>query len=130
MSWIAAKAFFAKAWKFVVDQWLFFLAGVVGVAGLLLGSRDSSKAKEVLELKNKGEAEEREAQEKAKQETELILKKMDEDLSKLDVERREAIEKIREAKKEEVEQHVIENRDKSLDDIAAELAEKYGLNRV
>ena len=130
MSWIAAKAFFAKAWKFVVDQWLFFLAGVVGVAGLLLGSRDSSKAKEVLELKNKGEAEEREAQEKAKQETELILKKMDEDLSKLDVERREAIEKIREAKKEEFEQHVIENRDKSLDDIAAELAEKYGLNRV
>ena len=106
------------------------MAGVVGVAGLLLGSRDSSKAKEVLELKNKGEAEEREAQEKAKQETELILKKMDEDLSKLDVERREAIEKIREAKKEEFEQHVIENRDKSLDDIAAELAEKYGLNRV
>mgnify|MGYP003660173005 CR=1 FL=1 len=121
---------FKKAWKLIVDQWLFFLAALVGIVGLVIGSRDNSKVKEVLDLKNKGEAEEREAQEKAREETEAILKKMDEDLADLDDEKRKAVEKVREDNKEEFEKQVVENRDKSLNDIAEELAKKHGLNKV
>jgi len=119
-----------KVWKLIVDQWLFFFAALIGVAGFVIGNRDSSKVKEVLDLKNKGEAEEREAQEKARRETEAILKNLEADLVELDDEKREVIKKVRETNKEEFEKQVVENRDKSLDDIATELAEKYGLNKV
>ena len=130
MSWVAIKAFFKKAWKFIKDQWLFFLTGVVGVVGFVLGSRDSSKIKEVLDIQSKGEAEERAAEKKAREEAELIMKKLDEGLQNLDEEERAAIDQIRENNREEFEREVIENRDKSLEKIVSALVEKYGLQEV
>ena len=130
MSWLAVKTFFKKAWKFIADQWLFFLATVVGVLGFIVGSRDSSKIKDVLDLKNKGEAEERAAREKSKEESEFILKKLDEDLQSLDEDQKELIERIKEENNEEFEKEILANREKSLDALASELAAKYGLHKV
>ena len=130
MTWLAVKEFCKQAWKFVVDQWLFFVAAVIGIAGFIAGARGGKNTEKVLELQRKSEEEERQARTKAKEEAETVLKKLDEDLSKLKKEERKEIEKIREAKKEEFDQQVIDNRDKPLDEIAKELAEKYGLNKV
>ena len=60
MSWLAVKEFCKKTWKFVVDQWLFFVALVLGVVSFFLTSR-GSKADEVLDVAKKAESEEREA---------------------------------------------------------------------
>lgn len=130
MSWLAIKTFFKKAWKFVADQWLFFLTTVIGIIGFVLGSRDSSKIEEVLDLKNKGEAEEQAAQKRAKEDAEFILKKLDEELQTLDDEQREVVERLREEKKEEFEKEILDNREKPLDSLAADLAAKYGLHNT
>mgnify|MGYP003110061043 CR=1 FL=1 len=119
-----------KAWKFCKDQWAFTLAFVIGVIGAIASMGGASRTKEVLDLKNKGEKEEREALKKAREETESILKKLDDDLSELEEEKREVVEMVREANKEEFEKQVIENRDKPLDEIADDLAKKYGLTKV
>ena len=130
MSWLAIKAFFKKAGKFIADQWLFFLTTLVGIVGFVLGSRDSSKVEAVLDLKNNGEAEEDAAQKKAKEDAEFILKKLDEGLQNLDDEQKEMIERLRKEKKEELEKEILDNRGKSLNALAAELAAKYGLHNV
>ena len=54
MSWLAIKTFFKKAWAFIRDQWLFFLAAVAGLATFLLGI-GGNKAGELL-AKNKEES--------------------------------------------------------------------------
>ena len=130
MTFIAVKEFLKKATKFVVDQWLFFLALVIGFAGFLIGIVGNKNAKKVVDLQRKSEEEETEARSVAKQEAEEVLKKLDQDLMKLEESEREQIQKVREENKEEFEKEIIENRDKPLDDVAKELAAKYGLNKV
>lgn len=130
MTWLAVKQFLKKTWQFVVDQWLFFLALVIGVAGFLIGVMGNKNAKRVVDLQRKSEEEETEARSLAKEEAEEVLKKLDQDLMKLEESERKQIEKVREENKEEFEKEIIENRDKPLDDVAKELAAKYGLNKV
>ena len=130
MKWLAVKTFFKKAWRFIADQWLFFLTTVVGIIGFVLGSRDSSKIEEVLDLKNKGEAEEQAAQRKAKEDAEFILKKLDEGLQSLDDEQREIVERLQKENKDEFEKEILDNREQPLSALAAELAAKHGLHNV
>ena len=73
LTWIAIKDFCKRAWKFVVDQWLFFLAAAVGIIGFFLGSKGDN-SKEVLDLRKKGEEEEREARKQAQERTEEVMK--------------------------------------------------------
>jgi hypothetical protein len=47
MSWFAVKTFFKKAWVFIRDQWLFFLALAAGIVAFILGI-GSNKAGEFL----------------------------------------------------------------------------------
>lgn len=82
MSWLAVKEFCKKTWSFVVDQWLFFVALVLGVLGFFLGSR-GSEASEVLDAAKKAEGEERDARQDAQDRTEQAYEILNEKLSDL-----------------------------------------------
>ena len=47
MSWLAVKTFLKKAFGFIRDQWLFFVAAVVGIVTFILGTKNN-KAGEIL----------------------------------------------------------------------------------
>tara|TARA_B100000287_G_scaffold435562_1_gene504510 strand:- start:1080 stop:1472 length:393 start_codon:yes stop_codon:yes gene_type:complete len=128
LTWVAVKEFSKKAWKFVVDQWLFFVAGVIGILGYIIGSRGSGK--EVLDLRKKAEEEERSARQDAQRRTEEALRILDERMSELNEEQRQAVGELMKRNSEELEQKIIENREKPLDKVVGELASKYGLSKV
>ena len=128
LTWVAIKEFSKKAWKFVVDQWLFFVAGVIGILGYIIGSRGSGK--EVLDLRKQAESEERSARQDAQRRTEEALRILDERMSELSDEQRRAVGELMKKNSEELEQKIIENREKPLDKVVGELASKYGLNKV
>ena len=128
-TWLAVKEFSKKAWKFVVDQWLFFVAAALGIVGFVLGLK-GSKAKEVLEIRNKAENEEREARKQAQERTEEVMKILNDKIDELDVAEREAVGEILKENAKELEDKVIENREKPLKDIVGELAAKYGLTKT
>ena len=128
LTWVAVKEFSKKAWKFVVDQWLFFVAGVIGILGYIIGSRGSGK--EGLDLRKKAEEEERSARQDAQRRTEEALRILDERMSELNEEQRQAVGELMKRNSEELEQKIIENREKPLDKVVGELASKYGLSKV
>jgi hypothetical protein len=128
LTWLAVKEFFKKAWKFVVDQWLFFVAGVIGILGYIIGSRGSGQ--DVLDLRKKAEGEEREARQDAQQRTEEALRILSERMGELDEAQREAVGELMKKNSRELEQKIIENRGKPLDTVVSELATKYGLTKV
>ena len=72
ITWIAIKEFSKKAWKFIVDQWLFFLTAAVGIFAFVMGSR-KDKSGEVLELRKQAENEEREIRKEAQERTEEVV---------------------------------------------------------
>ncbi len=129
LTWLAVKNFFKKAWKFVVDQWLFFLAAVLGVLGFIAGTRGNN-VKEVLDLRRQAEEDERAARQDARARTEEIMNLLNEKMSSLNDEQRDAVGKIIREHGEDFEKEILRNRDKPLDDVVNELAEKYGLDRV
>ena len=129
MTWLAVKEFFKKAWKFAVDQWLFFVAAVLGIVGFILGSR-GSKAKEVLEIRQKAEREEREARQQAQARTEEVMKILNDRMNELSEEEKSAVGKLLKENAEEFENKIIENRGKPLSDIVNDLASKHGLTKV
>ncbi len=129
MTWIVIKQFVSKACKFVVDQWLFFVAAVIGVFGVFLGSR-GSKAKEVLEIRNKAEAEERESRKQANERTEQTMLILNEKMEDLNEEEKQAVGELLKNNTEEFEAKVIENRDKPLSHIVGELAAKHDLTKL
>ena len=129
LTWIAIKDFCKKAWKFVVDQWLFFLAAAVGILGFFLGSR-GDKSKEVLELRKKGEQEEREARKQAQERNEEVMRILNDNIKQLDEDEKEAVGQLLKENAEEFQEKIIENKDKPLKEVVNDLASKYGLNKV
>jgi len=129
MTWLAVKEFFKKAWKFVVDQWLFFVAAVLGIVGFILGAR-GSKAKEVLEIRNKAEQEERESRRQAQSRTEEVMKILNDRMSELSEEEKATVGRLLQENAEEFENKIIENRGKPLSDVVNDLAAKHGLTKV
>ncbi len=129
VTWLAIKEFCKKAWKFVVDQWLFFLTAGIGILGFILGTRGDN-SKEVLDLRKQGEEEERTARKKAQERTEEVMKILSDEMSALDEKEKEAVGKLLKENAEEFEEKVIENRDKPLKEVVNDLASKYGLDKV
>jgi len=129
LTWIVIKDFCKKAWKFVVDQWLFFLAAAVGILGFFLGSR-GDKSKEVLELRKKGEQEEREARKQAQERNEEVMRILNDNIKQLDEDEKEAVGQLLKENAEEFQEKIIENKDKPLKEVVNDLASKYGLNKV
>ena len=129
MTWIAVKQFLKKAGQFIVDQWLFFLAGVVGVVGFFLGGR-GSKAKEVLDIRKEAEKEEREARTEAKKRTEETMKILNDKMEELNEAEKEAVGELLKDNAQEFEDKVLENKDKPLGHVVGELAAKYGLTKI
>jgi len=129
LTWLAVKEFFKKAWKFAVDQWLFFLATAIGVLGFIVGTR-GNKAKEVLDLRRQAEEEERVARQNAQERTEEAMRILNEKLNSLSEEQREAAGAIIREHGEDFEKEILENRDKPIGDVVGELAAKYGLTKV
>lgn len=128
MTWIAVKQFLKKAGQFIVDQWLFFLAAVVGVVGFFLGTR-GSKAKEVLDLRKEAEKEERGARTEAKKRTEETMKILNNKMEELNEAEKEAVGDLLKDNAQEFEDKVLENKDKPLSHIVGELAAKHGLTK-
>ena len=129
ITWLAIKEFSKKAWKFVVDQWLFFLATAIGVLGFIVGTR-GNKAKEVLDLRRQAEKEERTARQDAQERTEEVMRILNDKMDSLTEEQREAVGSIIREHGEDFEKEILENREKPLDDVVGELAAKYGLTKV
>ena len=129
ITWIAIKEFSKKAWKFIVDQWLFFLTAAVGIFAFVMGSR-KDKSGEVLELRKQAEKEEREIRKEAQERTEEVMKILNDSMSDLDEKEKEAVGKLLKDNAEEFEEKVIENRDKPLKQVVNDLASKYGLDKV
>tara|TARA_R100000152_G_scaffold17187_1_gene8723 strand:- start:515 stop:910 length:396 start_codon:yes stop_codon:yes gene_type:complete len=129
LTWLAVKEFCKKAWKFVVDQWLFFLAAAIGVFGFIAGSR-GNKAKEVLDIRRKAENEERTSRQDAQARTEEVMRILNEKMDSLSEEQRAAVGEIIKEHNEDFEKEILDNRDKPLDHVVGELAAKYGLTKV
>ncbi len=129
LTWLAVKEFCKKAWKFVVDQWLFFLAAVIGVFGFIAGSR-GNKAKEVLDIRRQAEEEERTSRQSAQERTEEVMRILNEKMDSLSEEQKAAVGEIIREHGEDFEREILENRDKPLDHVVGELAAKYGLTKV
>lgn len=129
MTLIAVKEFLKKSWKFIVDQWLFFLAAAVGILGFFLGSK-GDKSKEVLELRQKAEAEERQAREQAQERTEEVMRILNDNMRELDEQEKDAVGQLLKDNAEEFEEKIIENKGKPLKEVVNDLATKYGLNKV
>ena len=129
MTFIAVKEFLKKATKFVVDQWLFFLAAVIGFVGFIIGFRGSSDktATKILDASKEAESEEREAREEAQERSEEILKDLGTKMEEIASDEKEKVREIIEENKEEFKKEIIENKEKPLEDIAKDLADKYGL---
>lgn len=128
MTWIAVKEFLKKAGQFIVDQWLFFLAALIGVLGFFFGSR-GSKAKEVLELRKEAEEEERQARQEAQKRTEETMKILNDKMEDLNEEEKEVVGELLKENAQEFEDKVLENKDKPLNHVVGELAAKYGLTK-
>ena len=129
ITWIAIKEFCKKAWKFIVDQWLFFVTAAVGIIGFIIGSRGDN-GEEVIKLQRDAEKAERTARKKAQERTEEVMKILDSEMQQLDEEEKEAVGELLKDNAEELEKKIIENRDKPLKEVVNELASKYGLHKV
>lgn len=129
MSWIAAKQFIKKSWTFIKDQWLFFVAALVGVLGFLFGVR-GTKAKEVVDAQRKDEESQRLSRKREQERREQLMGKLGQRLEELKQEEREAVERIIETHSGEFERAVAENRGKPLSDVASDIASKYGLTKI
>ena len=130
MTWLAVKQFLKKSWKFIKDQWLFFLTAVVGLLGFIFGSGRGKNAEDVLELRRKAEAEERSARLDEQVRREEMLEALRNRLNELGESEKAAAEKIIESHAEEFQRAVNENREKPLSDVVTDLATKYGLTKV
>lgn len=129
ITWLTVKEFFKKAGKFIADQWLFFVAAVLGIVGFILGSR-GDKSKEVLELRQKAEEEERQSRVRAQERTEEVMRILNDNMAELDEKEKEAVGQLLKENAEEFEEKIIENKEKPLKEVVNDLASKYGLNKV
>ena len=100
--------FLKKAWKFVCDQWLFFLAAIGALASLLLVKKPDM-SEELAEAKKESDKErasrdeqQRELIEKFQQRMQQIDKDIQEQAGKISAQKEREIKEVVEALKEDV----------------------------